>query len=354
MSSQQQIREQVKEEVISRIKDFLPPEFSGAEIALQEVTKNNGVKLDALNIRRDGQDKAVPAIYLNGFYEQYENGAEIEVILEEIAEMHLTHLRGGESMQTAADRFMDPEYVKDNVIIVTVNAEKNADLLRESPHMVKEDLAMIYKVYVGQTDGEYASVTVKNEHLKMWGISQEELHERALSNSNRLNPAEFMKITEMLKMMGMPDCMSDAMGEERFPLYVITNRQKLHGAAVIMYSNCLEQLSEKLGCDLYILPSSIHEVLALPVNNGDAKELAMMVREINQSTVAETEVLSDSVYKYDAKKKDFAIEYSADMEQLKKDEVFAQDSMTVEDSITVEVNTETEGAAKPRHHRKGR
>ncbi len=58
--------------------------------------------------------------------------------------------------------------------------------------------------------------------------------------------------------------------------------------------------SSDLGSDLFILPSSIHEVLLLPdTGNEDSGELKKMVSEVNRSYVAAEEVLSDTLYRYD-------------------------------------------------------
>lgn len=56
-----------------------------------------------------------------------------------------------------------------------------------------------------------------------------------------------------------------------------------------------------------MLPSSIHEVLALPVGNKDVDSLEEMVRCVNRTEVSPTEVLSDNVYKYDAESRTLSL-----------------------------------------------
>lgn len=71
------------------------------------------------------------------------------------------------------------------------------------------------------------------------------------------------------------------------------------GAAVLLREDALKAVFEKLG-EFYILPSSIHEVLLLPVDDGvSASDLRGMVKEINATKVRPAEQLSDNVYKYD-------------------------------------------------------
>ena len=54
--------------------------------------------------------------------------------------------------------------------------------------------------------------------------------------------------------------------------------------------------------NLYIIPSSIHEVILLPDSGKepDATALKEMIREVNSTQVAPEEILSDNLYYYDA------------------------------------------------------
>jgi hypothetical protein len=64
----------------------------------------------------------------------------------------------------------------------------------------------------------------------------------------------------------------------------------------------MDDITEKLGQDYFILPSSVHEVLIVPKNDQmDLKTLESMVQDVNATQVAPEERLSDHVYAYDAK-----------------------------------------------------
>lgn len=67
----------------------------------------------------------------------------------------------------------------------------------------------------------------------------------------------------------------------------------------MLYEDKLHSLAEKVGTDLYILPSSVHEVIAVSVEMGEPEELARMVAEINMDQVDLSERLSNQVYHYD-------------------------------------------------------
>ena len=82
-------------------------------------------------------------------------------------------------------------------------------------------------------------------------------------------------------------------------MYVITNESKLYGAASILYEEPLHELAEKVGSDLYILPSSVHEVIAVSADFSSPDELAEMVYEINMDQDDLSDRLSNQVYHYD-------------------------------------------------------
>jgi hypothetical protein len=61
----------------------------------------------------------------------------------------------------------------------------------------------------------------------------------------------------------------------------------------------LKNFAENIDRNLFILPSSVHEVILLPDDAGTEKEALLdMVMEINRTQVAESEVLADSIYYY--------------------------------------------------------
>ena len=79
-------------------------------------------------------------------------------------------------------------------------------------------------------------------------------------------------------------------------MYIITNERKLFGAASMLYEEPIHELAEQVGGDLYILPSSVHEVIA---DFDSPEELAEMVYEINMEQVDINDRLSNQVYHYD-------------------------------------------------------
>ena len=83
-------------------------------------------------------------------------------------------------------------------------------------------------------------------------------------------------------------------------MFVLTNELKLNGAAAILDTDLMLEIFEKIG-EFYILPSSIHEVLIVPMSsNMQADDLRAMVKEVNDSQVAPEDRLSYEVYTYNS------------------------------------------------------
>lgn len=283
-------------------------------VSLNEVMKNNNLKLHGIIVKQENTNVA-PNIYLDEYYNEYIKGAPINKIMDKI--MHSVEI-GMDSKSQYADigkKFSFFDEIKDKIIMVAINTEKNNDLLSQVPHRKKEDLSLIFKVMVDKTSGEFATITIHNDHMKAWeGVTADDLYELAMENTKKILPITVQSMNEVMREMftkhGMPDDIAEIMLQD-MPLdqqmFVISNELKINGAASMFYKEPLSDLADKIGTDLYILPSSIHEVIAVSTNMGSPDMLAEMVKDVNGTQVMEEEQLSDNVYKFDAKEKTLSL-----------------------------------------------
>lgn len=270
--------------------------LKGAEVAVQEVIKNNGIRLHGLVIREHGSSLS-PTIYLEQFYRQYQDGMEIGRIENIILDIYR---RDKPPVCFDEGSFLDWNQSKKRVVFRLVNREMNMDLLGLVPHVPYLDLDVIFVYRLeGMADGS-AGITIYNSHLDMWGVTVEDLYDVAKRNTSRLLAPVIQSMDDVLKGMceGEEDAF-DGMLAGIPPMYVLTNRYKYNGAVGMLYKEVLGGLADSIGCGLYILPSSIHELILVPmVDGGDEEELNEMVRSVNAQEVAPDEVLSDHVYRY--------------------------------------------------------
>lgn len=87
----------------------------------------------------------------------------------------------------------------------------------------------------------------------------------------------------------------------------ISTNSEMYGASVLMFPDILDQLADRMEGDYFILPSSVHELIVIPITIGDdpymfAKILKAMVMDVNKN-VNENDILSESVFIYNEKEK---------------------------------------------------
>lgn len=182
-----------------------------------------------------------------------------------------------------------------------VNAERNAERLETVPARRIADLAALYRVVVSEDETGTASYILSTEQRLNAQISVEELDEAAMINTSKVGFTVQSMYEVMAEMMHIDESTVEEMCEGGLGMFVLSNKRKINGASIILYNEQLAQLSEKLNDDLLIMPSSIHEVLAVPASSMNAIDLKQMVREVNDTEVSEQEILGYSVYRYNRK-----------------------------------------------------
>ena len=218
--------------------------------------------------------------------------------------------------QEIVENLTDFETVKDQINCRLVNAQQNADDLSGRPHTMMGELAVTYHVELGKSGSGSMSAPITNHLMEMYGVNTEQLHSIALVNMEHLSPPRFKGMSETMAELLMPDAMTNGMSREEaaqvidtiFPreqdetMYVLSNEERLHGAAAVLNKGIMDEVTKRLGREYYILPSSIHEVLIIPKRDEmDLQSLESMVRDVNATQVSPKERLSDNVYAYDVK-----------------------------------------------------
>ncbi len=287
----------VREEVDKRTEDCY-------KVRLDDVRKNNGVVLRGLTVTQDDSNIS-PTIYLNSYYEEYIKGR--ATLVNVVNDVMDTYRRNKVNQSVDMRYFLNYESVKERVIYKLVNTEKNKELLEDVPHIEFLDLSIIFQCLVAQEDLGRASILIHNVHLKLWEVSVDTLYQAAKENTQRLQEYEIKGITEVLRdimcaeeveNIADEDCISAFSGS--VPMYVLSNKNRVEGAACMLYPNLIRDFAEAIQSSFYIIPSSIHELLLLPTEHlEESQEIKHMIREINDTQVSVEEVLSYSLYLYD-------------------------------------------------------
>ena len=273
------------------------------KIEYKEVLKNNGIRLDGLLVRFSNKSIS-PTVYVNDYYDRYVAGEEIDEIAD-----HIVWLIKNNSLE---DDF-DPESlilfenIKERIVYKLVNYEKNEDLLKTVPHKKFLDLAVVYYISIKEDIFESASILINNAHLELWGKTMEDIDRLAKENSPRILKPELKSMAQTLmeiirhEKKKPEDIDEDVLSD--CGMYVLSNEKKQFGASAILYDNVIKDFSESLNSDLYILPSSVHEVIMIPSILVDSVDkLNEMICEVNATQVPLIDILSNHSYYYSREK----------------------------------------------------
>ena len=289
------------EEVVKCLQEMVD---DVVDIDVRKVYKNNGICLHGIAIRY-GNEKCTPNIYMNHYFERYQSG---QMSFREIASEVLGQREKLEQEKIEPVSDLQWDNIKDKVFCRLVNLEMNQKLLENVPHMKYLDLAVTCRLLHFTDNIGIASSEITYNELEVIGITEEELFEKAKQNTEKMFPAEFKPLVSIVEKMMREKDMSDELIkevldfeelEDKINMYILTNKKGINGAVTMLYTDMLKEIAVQLKTEsLYLLPSSVHELMILP-ECDDVGYLKEMVEEANRTAVAEIDLLSDHVYRYD-------------------------------------------------------
>ena len=274
------LREKVQEELGENVSVYYT-----------EMIKNNKVKKEAL-VLQTKEENTTPMIYVDSLLEAYACTGNIEESKNTVLEIY----KRRDDVLADWNGF-GWEQAKPYVRIRLVKMEENEEYLKDRPYKKVLDLAMIFVVLLNEKEGEIAA-QVSWMQTEAWGIDTEELYRAAMDNLRKeeftITNMTFLFPAELAKVMPMG-----------IDVYVFSTKNRIQGARAMLRLDMLKKFADEKRCNLFILPSSVHEVLLICDEKGIcAAGLKEIVKSVNgDSEVIEAEeVLSDTVYYYDREK----------------------------------------------------
>ena len=293
-----------KELLKGKLPEYLPEEMKGIGLRLGRGRRIN-MAYDNLTVVPTDRCPVSPVFNLDQKYEEYQAGAELEELLREMAG---TVFRAYEAPARPPE-IASKETLKENVVMNLVNTGQNREYLRDVPHREFQDLSVIFRWIIGKDKEGMDSIVVTDDIAERFGMTADELFQAAVRNTREYFPPKVTDVSEMLLRLAYPEELTPEKAEmfgfllEGIPakekMWLISNNERRNGASSMLYENILHELAEKIGTDLYILPSSVHEVMAISVDMGEPEELSEWVQEINMSELGLEDRLSNNVYFYD-------------------------------------------------------
>ena len=248
-------------EFMEQIKKDLPERLSGtlegAVVNTTQVDKLQGRSYEGLSIVPEGSMIGL-TMDLQPYFQMLNDGMPYENIVEQIADRASGTY--ADRPAVTAESIGSYEAVKDKLMIQLIGREGNEGMLRTIPHHSIEDMEIVYRLRVQDTEMGLASALVTNSMLGHYGITAEQLRQDAFASAVSHTPFEIKTMAEVLnELMG-----AEIIPQDELPMYVASNKERIHGAGVIAYPEFMKEASKRLGGDFYVLPSSIHEVILIP------------------------------------------------------------------------------------------
>lgn len=259
------------------VKKYMDGNHPGYEVSLEKVAKVNRDFVEMIAISNKDTHEG-PAIDVKEFWDDAKRrGMSYEEMSREV--MKRLDLTLKEVPEVVIDDLND---FKSRAILTLINTEKNQNMLSYVPHREYYEFSIVYRIIVHEDEEATTSGIVTNEMLEKAGYTEEELYKFAYENTR--------KDVNISKMFGM---------------YVLTTKRGMYGAASILFPEMIKEIADHYGCDLYLIPSSTCEWMAVPVRtisgSGGAAEVNEMIREANSVAVEEEEILGERCYYYDYK-----------------------------------------------------
>ncbi len=291
------------QQVVDKVQEISP--VPDAQVQWNVFTKNNDTKRFGIIIQLSGDESVCPTIYVDRFYEDFlRKKKTIDEVAEQVWELIDKVRFQKERYRNFSAQWED---CKDRIYYRLVSRKRNKELLEDIPYIPFLDLAIIFGVVCNRTEDGLETLTVTEQLLSVWEQTTAELFRLAEKNTPQLFPARMTPLLTMLfEYLDLPDAEIPEVSEDYPAMQFLSNTSGINGASVLLYPGMIESIAAELDANLYILPSSIHELIILPESTDtEASELSAMVKHINENHVSRDEILSDQSYFYDRKEHRF-------------------------------------------------
>lgn len=270
-----------RENIIERLNE------KGFNSTMQDNLKN-GVVFEGIAIRTS--EEIAPVIYTNRILEcANHEGKSIDEVVNEVIRVYENHKKSDIDVKKIFER----DFMLNNIYI-GVQRESEQDLEKG----ICEFEGIESYLYIGGEgkNGENYTIKLSSNHLKMAGISVEEAWKCA--EKNTINETVIESMAKVLANSLVIEDIEELDFVDEMPMYVLGNKRKMYGASAIYNRRELLNFAQEHNTNkIVVIPSSIHEMLIIPYSEGmSIDDFSAMIKEVNETEVAEEERLSDRAY----------------------------------------------------------
>ncbi len=165
-----------------------------------------------------------------------------------------------------------------------------------------DKLVIVARSYKNRKDDVIAPIAIKNGIYFYVGY---ELDDK-IAFPGKVTPSQIyqakLNMIRKARLGGMLDVLINGgfpLDEFEFgndPMNIVTLDSHMYGAGLLCCEEFIKTIYSKIG-NAYILPSSVHEIIIVPLTNEMDKDyLTQMIRNINATEVSENEYLADRAF----------------------------------------------------------
>ena len=258
-------------------------EILGNDFEIKEVTtKKNNYDAHGIMIRKKGE--SVAPIF---------NCEISKVTPEELAKAYFEIIADNDSIEAYANQIQDPCWMKEHVYLRMTSDVQYAE------QYLNKKVADLYLVpYIRFSESYTTNITPS--HLHLLKVTENELFALAMKNMDKdcaLYSTEDVVFGALFghENSSLPNYMEEEL-EYDIPMMAVTNHSTNLGAASIFCERIQKRLEDIFPDGFYLIPSSIHEFLAVDKKISTPESLKEMISDINRDKVDVEDRLSDAAY----------------------------------------------------------
>lgn len=201
------------------------------------------------------------------------------------------------------------ETVKDSLFIRLLNYDDNSKELSNAVYKRIGDIAQVLYMKVSECDGNIMSTKIFKSVVEKWKedgltLSEDNILEEALRNTERMYPPRIYRWDQMLfnpEYEGeefMSPSTEEAINQDLIG-NCLTTAKKTNGAVAIFYPGVAERFAGVLDSDLYLVFTSVHEVMVHKADAVDAVDLSIILQDTLEEATPKEDFLTRKIYKYE-------------------------------------------------------
>lgn len=227
----------------------------------------------------------------------YNHESIIQMSDKELIEYMENILEGDQPTQEEVINLMkNTDYIKGNLYMSLISLDRNIEGLKQEDifFIPLEDMAITFYIRI-ETEDSIGKLTIKNGMLEAIHLTKKEA--LLYAKRNLLKHCDIIDIEKIIQQYIHPDYFLENETDKTCKMLIVTTKNRVEGAALMLVDDVMKKLEKYFSSRYLILPSSIHEFIAIPYTSYyTISEWEKIVHEINATVLSPNEYLSDSVF----------------------------------------------------------